>query len=149
FFKAVSGSRRAHQLKSLRGPADNAALAKLDEAAGGELPADYRAFLVSHDGQDGGDTIVGNPDESNELFELMSASEIADQLAWLKKSAKSMAGDFDKITADDEVKAVYWNAKWIPFAANGAGDFLCLDMAPTKRGVTGQIMLFNHEEPHR
>jgi cell wall assembly regulator SMI1/ankyrin repeat protein len=149
FAKAVKKSSRAERLKALRGPAAEADIQKIAKAAGGDLPGDYRNFLTLHDGQDGGETIVGNPERPDEPYQLLSCDEIAHGLAWFKKNAKSLGEGYDPITADDGVKAKFWNAKWVPIAQNGAGDFLCLDLAPAKRGMRGQIILFDHEAPHR
>jgi cell wall assembly regulator SMI1 len=33
----------------------------------------------------------------------------------------------------------------VPFASNGGGDSMCLDMAPTARGTGGQVISMNHE----
>jgi cell wall assembly regulator SMI1 len=35
-----------------------------------------------------------------------------------------------------------WNWAWIPFAADGAGNLLCLDLDPDKGGEIGQVILW-------
>jgi cell wall assembly regulator SMI1 len=40
---------------------------------------------------------------------------------------------------------VWWSPGWVPVADNGGGDYFCLDLAPGKGGVVGQVILFGHE----
>ena len=35
-----------------------------------------------------------------------------------------------------------WNPRWVPIADNGGGDFFCLDLAPSKGGSVGQVIVF-------
>jgi cell wall assembly regulator SMI1 len=61
------------------------------------------------------------------------------------------AGEFRGQTAraDAGVRSKWYLADWIPFASNGAGDFLCIDTNPTKKGTVGQIISLEHESPAR
>ena len=43
------------------------------------------------------------------------------------------------------IQNVHWSEGWIPIADNGGGDYFCLDLAPAKGGVVGQVILFGHE----
>lgn len=38
------------------------------------------------------------------------------------------------------VKQEIWNTKWIPFASDPGGNFLCIDLDPEKGGHAGQIV---------
>lgn len=38
------------------------------------------------------------------------------------------------------VKKEIWNPKWIPFAVDPGGNFICVDMTPDKGGYNGQII---------
>ena len=42
------------------------------------------------------------------------------------------------------VRSDWWNAKWVPFAGDGGGDSLCVDLAPAKGGVAGQVIMHHH-----
>jgi len=37
---------------------------------------------------------------------------------------------------------VWWNKKWVPFAEDGGGNLLCIDLDPAPQGVSGQIIGF-------
>jgi cell wall assembly regulator SMI1 len=54
-----------------------------------------------------------------------------------------------QVFSDGKVQAVWWHPQWIPIAHNGAGDFCCLDMAPTATGNIGQIISFWHTSEKR
>jgi len=61
------------------------------------------------------------------------------------------AGEFatDTSTPDEGIRSDWWHPGWIPFASNGCGDSLCIDLAPTATGVAGQIISMNHETAQR
>jgi cell wall assembly regulator SMI1 len=40
------------------------------------------------------------------------------------------------------VSPVFWKGAWIPFASNGAGDLLCIDLGPEPGGTVGQIVRY-------
>ena len=40
------------------------------------------------------------------------------------------------------MKNVWWNKKWVPFAEDGGGNLLCIDLDPAEQGVSGQIIGF-------
>ncbi len=50
-------------------------------------------------------------------------------------------GEFDTLNG--------WSRKWIPFLANGAGDYHCVDMEGVFTGQQGQIIEFWHDIPSR
>ena len=54
-----------------------------------------------------------------------------------------MASISDNSAADSQLKL------WIPFASDGHGDYLCLDLAPATFGKKGQIISFSHESGKR
>jgi len=39
----------------------------------------------------------------------------------------------------------WWREGWIPFLANGGGDYLCLDVAAEDGGTPGQLVAFWHD----
>ncbi len=47
------------------------------------------------------------------------------------------------------VCADWWNLGWLPLAANGAGDLLCIDLNPAKGGCRGQVIGVSHESAER
>lgn len=62
---------------------------------------------------------------------------------WLEHS------DQRNLKPDPGVAAAWWHRKWIPILADTAGGYVCLDFAPTSRGAPGQVILFEHDSPHR
>jgi cell wall assembly regulator SMI1 len=44
---------------------------------------------------------------------------------------------------------IWWDEGWVPFADNFRGDYICLDLHPTKHGKRGQAIHFNHESGRR
>ena len=54
------------------------------------------------------------------------------------------AGDFDDLAAEPDrgVASCWWDESWIPFAANGGGDYFCIDLKPARGGSSGQIVSF-------
>jgi cell wall assembly regulator SMI1 len=107
---------RPHYLKDLPRGASDIQLAGLETELNLRLPADLRGFLSWHDGQ--GENTMGRFEQD---WLLMSCDEII--------AAK---GDLDHDAA-----TTGWNAAWIPFLDNDAGDFLCLDTGQPKAPVRG------------
>ena len=136
--------------KSLRPPADDAKVQKLQKKIGFTLPEDFVASVLIHDGQKaetehglfpapGGD--ITEP--SYNLFPLVG---IATEWAMMKELLDT--GNFEGARlpkAARGIQNVHWSEGWIPIADNGGGDYFCLDLAPAKGGVVGQVILFGHE----
>ena len=65
---------------------------------------------------------------------------------------RQLADDFDSAVAvrgDDPVKPVYTCAAWIPFATDGGGNSLAVDLAPEPGGSTGQVIVIGSDEDIR
>lgn len=43
----------------------------------------------------------------------------------------------------------WWRRAWIPFLANGGGDYLCLDLSAEDGGTPGQLIAFWHNRDTR
>ncbi|RYE01286.1 MAG: beta-1 3-glucan biosynthesis protein [Sphingobacteriales bacterium] len=52
-------------------------------------------------------------------------------------------------TPDGFVKMEYANEKWIPFAYDGAGNYLGVDLDPDERGAYGQVINFGRDEERK
>ena len=48
-----------------------------------------------------------------------------------------------------DVQPVYFSPSWVPFAVDGAGNGLAVDLAPGPGGVTGQVISFGADETVR
>lgn len=44
------------------------------------------------------------------------------------------------------IQDLWWHEFWIPFAEDGGGNFLCIDMAPGPNGNLGQIIQVERDD---
>jgi cell wall assembly regulator SMI1 len=110
----------------LQDPASADDLKSLEAALGQPLPADLREALEVHDGQPYLDSYM-----------LMPAARI-------QKRYERKMEDVDK-PADPGTgtcRPVMWSKGWIPFAEDGAQNFLCIDLDPGKKGTRGQVIRY-------
>lgn len=132
--------------KSLRPGATREQLAASEAALGVALPPDLRASYLIHDGQKpeaDGLFPEGFVDLDSE-FVLLTLDELVSQ--WKTWKELVDGGEFKKQKSqpDAGVRADWWKAKWVPFAWDGGGDSLCVDLAPTRGGTAGQVILHQH-----
>jgi cell wall assembly regulator SMI1 len=61
---------------------------------------------------------------------------------WLEEGA--FEGKIETIDGDPSplMQNVWWSKKWVPFAEDGGGNLLCIDLDPTAQGIWGQIIGF-------
>jgi cell wall assembly regulator SMI1 len=109
---------------------------------GVSLPEEMKALYRLHNGQD---TQAGTLSFLRNLT-LSPIKEIAENWAFLQEEfdPEDMEPDIE-----EGLKPLLWNAKWIPIAGNGAGDYLCLDTDPAETGTAGQVLYFWHDWGHR
>jgi len=125
-------------LAALNPPALQVDRRAVERGLGVSLPRDFVAWLALHDG---GDSVPGPFDwRITSLASSMRAKNSLDDLP---------AVDSDLVEADDGVASVWWHRRWFPFAENGAGDRLCIDLAPTGTGRIGQILEYRHDDGAR
>tara|TARA_B100000686_G_scaffold28882_2_gene29216 strand:+ start:1764 stop:2657 length:894 start_codon:yes stop_codon:yes gene_type:complete len=98
-------------LESLNPGADEVEVEALEEFIGQELPTDYRDFVVMHNGQS---------EESNpgffDMFSLMPIDLV--QESWEElEGLRDDAGEDETCPGD-----------WLPFAEDGSGDMLCVEL---------------------
>lgn len=82
-------------------------------------------------------------------FYMLTWEEILDEhIAFLELVSIE---EFKGLKAEShaDVKNTWLSNRWLPFAANGAGDFLCMDFDPNESGAKGQVICFLHECPER
>ncbi|WP_178090989.1 SMI1/KNR4 family protein [Pseudomonas sp. Kh13] len=131
------------QFADLNTCASVAQISALQDQLGVTLPADFVQCLLRHDGQQ------GKAEGLFEGYEFLSSRKII--LEWCALRRLLDHGDLDEPldSPDPAVLHTWWHPCWIPFAANGAGDNLCLDLAPAAAGAHGQIISYSHEFPRR
>lgn len=140
--KKGTGNEDRGSLASLRAPALQEDVVAIEKEWKLKLPDDFMAWLALHDGGAG-------PDGGGPLpWGLMSLAFSA----WSKRQMQSIAKgvtDYEIEDDDEAVRPVYWHKAWWPFSASGAGDFKCLDLAPTKAGTSGQVIEWPHDDNRR
>lgn len=140
--------------QSLKPPARLPSVKKLETDLGVTLPSDFAASVARHNGQsdDAESGLFPHSDDvlgPEPAWRLLSLKEIKSFWGMMKELAE--AGDFVGQTTDPGpgVRSDWWCSGWVPFADNGGGDAICLDMTPATGGRTGQVILFLHAGPDR
>lgn len=129
--------------------ASDESIQELNRLLGSNIPSDLDSLLREVDGFDECGVIPSPDPHYSQSFCLLSANEIGAEWAVWKDLID--AGEFTGLTvdADDGIQELWWSEQWLPFAGNGEGDFLCVDLAPTEAGVDGQIIAAWHDDPQR
>lgn len=128
---------------NLQAGASEEDLLQIEEIIGVTLPEEVKSFYRVYNGQVwdiGVNSFVRN-------LTLSPASEIIEN--WLFLQEEFDPDDGLELDAEKGVKPLLWNSKWVPIAANGAGDYLCIDTDPSKAGVAGQVLYFWHDWGNR
>ncbi len=100
----------------------------------------YEWYKLS-DGQDSGQTFIDHwvmlpIDEILDRYRLMN-DEIAAE--WIAQGLNLEEGE-----SIGAVKAMLWNAHWVPFAEQGM-NYLCFDFDPDEGGQLGQLIHYRRE----
>ena len=103
----------------------------------GPLPHELVSLLARHDGSDSVPVA---------RWELLSAARI--ESSWQCCADLELA-DVEDAQPTFGVKPGWWNARWIPFAGDGAGNTLCIDLDPAPGGCVGQVIEFVHDHEMR
>ncbi|AXK37307.1 SMI1/KNR4 family protein [Streptomyces armeniacus] len=125
---------------ALAPPADRAAIAEAERAVGLPFPDPLVESLLRHDGTD---HLTLLPP----FWSLLSAEGIADH--WRLRSrihgkGAEAAEPEAESELDESEHGPWWHRLWIPFAADGCGDYLVLDQRPT--ACRGRIGDADHEQ---
>lgn len=117
-------------------PAERAAIATAEEALGLTFPTALTESLLRHDGTAYG--VLLPP-----FWAMLSTRAIAD--AWRTRTHVHGQEPSDAEPGDAEHEyGPWWHRQWIPFAADGSGDYLVIDQRPTRR--RGRIGDADHED---
>ncbi|AIJ09094.1 MULTISPECIES: SMI1/KNR4 family protein [Edwardsiella] len=136
-------AHRPALLDDLNSPASGAEIRDLEQVIGASLPADFTACLLVHNGQKGlGGWLFGS-------WEFLSTQNIL--MSWSVWRDLLEEGDFEgKVARPAEgIRPGWWLPGWIPFASNGGGDYLCLDLTPAVGGDYGQVINVFHDVADR
>jgi cell wall assembly regulator SMI1 len=136
--------------ETLRKGATEAKIAELEAKLGVTLPADFRASYLLVNGQkDEGEGLIPAEDPSDEGYDLVPLPAILGE--WQSWVSLLDINEFQGRTSspDPGVRDDWWHRGWIPFASNGGGDSLCIDLAPAEGGTVGQVISMSHETGDR
>lgn len=118
-----------------RGSAVSIPVAELEAAIGEPLPTDFRSYLRLF-GETGGVDL--------REYDGMQVPEILS--TWRGLTEHLAEGSFNhaephELHPDDRcVRYRWWHPGWIPFAQDGGGNLHCVDLAPDRDGVRGQVI---------
>jgi cell wall assembly regulator SMI1 len=127
-------------------PASDAALAELERTVGQTLPADWHALYRLADGQRG---------EAAGLFYgavFLSLEEVASEWGvWRDLSTEpDLEASFQgHVSPPGAIQNRYIQLGWIPFAHDGGGNHLGVDLAPGETGQVGQVITFGRDITHK
>jgi cell wall assembly regulator SMI1 len=119
------------RLEDLNEGASAQQLADLENAIGLRLPDDYKASLKIHNG----DCYMTD-------YSYMSIDGVLRKWSMMKRLRDK--GTFKESEIIDGgrqiIQNTWWHPGWIPFAEDGGGNMICIDMDPEVNGVQGQIL---------
>jgi cell wall assembly regulator SMI1 len=128
--------------------AHDSGIRQVEDTIGAKLPRDVIATYRLHNGQR--DETSGSLASS--LFERRWYSTDAMLTEWQMMKSLVEDGEFDAVRSQgpDEIDChLWWNLHWLPVTGTGNGDYTCLDLGPSPKGLYGQIITFWHTGPHR
>lgn len=123
---------------SLRPPTDEAAIDAAEHRLGLSLPADYRASLLVHDGQEDDPEIVWLPYASR----LGSIESVVSCWQQDRPAYDSDPQRMDWLDKAGRTRQVHFHPKQIPIAGSAFWDYdrLLLDFVPGELGTPGQVI---------
>ena len=137
-------------------------LVELEALVGARLPVDVRALYRLADGQHNICAVRDRP-KGRLLaplfggYEFNSLERIAFHWGgWRdlreQSAPEQLEADFDdsvEVRAGHPVRKLYTHAAWIPFATDGGGNSLAIDLDPTPGGTRGQVIVIGPDEDIR
>lgn len=145
----------------LRPGATEDAIVALEAQVGVRLPVDVRDLYRLSDGQLDVFAVAAIPRGKilTPIFgsyEFNSLDRVASEWnSWREirnQSSPEEIEDFHsnvEVRAGDPVKKLYTHSLWIPFATDGGGNSLALDLDPAPGGARGQIIIIGSDEDER
>jgi cell wall assembly regulator SMI1 len=125
----------------LNKPATKRAIAALEKVVGVQLPDDFTASYLIHDGADShSGPIIGVP--------FMSLAQIEKEWKLLKPKKGDVYRKLEKEASyvRGMIKEVANNPKWVPFAGPDEQNYIGLDFDPGPKGTPGQVINFGADE---
>lgn len=117
-------------------------VAALEEAVGDELPGGFKESLLICNGVGGCGLL--------HYGELHSTIQI--EKSWRSLCHRQVLDGFgqhwdglDLVTVDPGIERFFWNPSRIPVSYDFGGNYVLLDLNPTKNGTRGQMIWLEHE----
>jgi cell wall assembly regulator SMI1 len=130
-----------------RPPATDTQIAEVERSIGLAFPPGLRALYLLADGQDAAAPSLFH------AFSWMPLAEAADAALFLNEEFPDGINlhhpDHPPIHAHPGVQPCWWSRGWLPFLANGGGDYACCDLDPAAGGTAGQVVRYFHDWEHR
>jgi len=118
-------------LENLQDGASDQQIDEFEAATGVSLPEDYKASLKLHNG----DVYIYD-------YQYLSLDGVLNK--WLMMTHLSADGVFDGRNPVDAgggvIQNTWWQRGWVPFAVDGGGNMICIDVAPAANGIVGQLL---------
>lgn len=111
--------------------ADDAQLAELETALGKSVPEDFKDYLRLY-----------NKSYQVVFFEYTSLNirTMLKRRAGLNQQLDAGIFENHEVFPDiEKIRCVKWHPNWLPFAEDGGGNLLCLDLDPPADGDYGQV----------
>lgn len=127
---------------SLQDGAEAEAVSEAESKMAVALPKDVRDHFRTVNGQSAPLGLIAG-------YWLLPIDQVAEEWSVWKDLLDSGTFGDNQGDPEDGVRGDWWNPAWIPFAADGAGDFYCIDLKPAKGGKKGQIVHLLHDDSPR
>lgn len=142
-FEQKLKSSDSHPCNDLNKPAADIEIQNLENAINVVLPEDFTECLKIHNGQ------KGNAYGVFKGLQFLSCESIATEWQIWKQLFDNNEFINHSAEPDQGIAETWWHPMWIPFTSDGFGNHLCIDLAPTSEGKSGQIISLFHDEPVR
>jgi uncharacterized protein (TIGR02996 family) len=127
---------------SLREGASDEAIRQAETALGFPLPEDLRESYRAHDGSGPHGFFPPSVGVESVLLSLSGVVRAWEMWKQLLEQGTFAGGEPRSAKG---IRCEWWNVRWVPFATNTAGNYSCVDLAPTPGGKVGQLISMDHE----
>jgi len=120
--------------------ASQVAIEQFEKELGIKLPDYYKIFLMNNDFEISFNhnyeclsltSVISTWNEMNDLLEKGVFDD-----GRIERHVKDDIGNWD----GDQIKKVWWNSYWIPFAEDSCSNMLCIDLDPGNNGTKHQLI---------
>jgi cell wall assembly regulator SMI1 len=143
------GARAPHLLKKLPSGVSPLALEQAENALGLQLPALLRELYLIHNG-------IGMPTFTQhgehrvaEPCDFLPIESLVEEWTMMKDLLEGGHLNNQVKRVRGPVRPVWWNTRWLPIAADCAGNYYCVDLDPDSGGVVAQVVAFWHDDAER